>query len=182
MADTDRFPALADDVAREEDHLDVVINVAGVYSRFSAAWNPETTGFDALDADDLAYVFRVNSIAPVLLGKALTPLLSRAPRGRLVNLSSLLGSVGHKTSGADYAYCASKAALNIMTRALAVDLAPKGIIALAMTPGWVKTDMGGENAMLTPEESVRGMLGVVERMTPADAGRFVDQEGVDQPW
>jgi len=182
VADTETFPALADAVAHEEDHLDVVINVAGVYSRFSAGWNPETTSFDALDADDLAYVFRVNSIAPVLLGKALTPLLSRAPRGRLVNLSSLLGSVGHKTSGADYAYCASKAALNIMTRALAVDLAPKGIIALAMTPGWVKTDMGGENAMLTPEESVRGMLGVVERMTPADAGRFVDQAGVDQPW
>jgi len=58
----------------------------------------------------------------------------------------------------------------------------RGIIALAMTPGWVRTDMGGSEAALSVEESVRGQLGVIDRLTPSDAGRFVDQDGVDQPW
>lgn len=182
VADSGSFYLAVEAVSAAEPHLDVLVNNAGVYSLTSGAWNPETTGLQALAADDLLHVFNVNSVGPLLLAKAFLPLLARAPRGRIVNISSLLGSVGHKTSGADYAYCASKAALNIMTRALAVDVAPQGIVALAMTPGWVQTDMGGSNALLTPEASVRGMLGVIARMTASDAGRFVDQDGVDQPW
>lgn len=181
MADPAGFPALAAAIGATASHLDVLVNVAGVYSRHSTVWNPETTGLDALAADDLDYVFRVNSVGPMLLAKACLPLLARAERGRVVNLSSLLGSVGHKTTGADYAYCASKAALNIMTRALAVDLAPRGIIALAMTPGWVRTDMGGENASRSVEKGAETAVWLA--MLPHDGpsgGFFRDRKPI--PW
>ncbi|HEX6644184.1 MAG TPA: SDR family oxidoreductase, partial [Gemmatimonadales bacterium] len=84
--------------------------------------------------------------------------------------------------GGDYAYAASKAALNIMTRALAAELAPEGITVVAITPGWVRTRMGGMSATLSPEESVRGILRTADRLRPKDAGRFIDHLGHDQPW
>lgn len=182
LADDGAFNAFATAVAAVDPAVDVLINNAGIYSLKSAAWNPETTGFGALAADDLLAVYRVNTVGPLLLAKAMLPLLARARGARVVNISSRLGSVGEKTSGGDYAYCGSKAALNIMTRALAADLAPQGVTAFAMTPGWVRTDMGGPQATLSPEESVRGMLRVIDGVRPRDAGRFVDQEGEDQPW
>jgi NAD(P)-dependent dehydrogenase (short-subunit alcohol dehydrogenase family) len=164
------------------DAIDVVINNAGIYSTLSPSWNPELTGFGSLSGPDLVGTFRINTVGPMLVTRTFLDLLAKGTHARLVNISSLLGSVSGKTSGGDYAYVASKAALNICTRALAVDLAPHGVIAIAMTPGWVRTDMGGSNATLSPEESVRGMLEVIDRLTAADAGRFVDQEGIDQPW
>lgn len=182
LAEDATFPAFATAVAAVHQKVDVLINNAGIYSLRSGAWNPETTGFSALAADDLLAVYRVNTVGPLLLAKAMLPLLAGARGARVVNISSRLGSVGEKTSGGDYAYCGSKAALNITTRALAVDLAPQGVIAFAMTPGWVRTDMGGPQASLSPEESVRGMLRVIDGVRPADAGRFVDQAGEDQPW
>ncbi len=182
VSDDTQIRDLRDRLGAELPALDLLVNNAGIYSMRHASWNPSTTGFDALAADDLIGVFTVNTVGPLMMARRFVDLLERGTRPAVVNLSSLLGSVGAKTSGADYAYCASKAALNIATRALAVDLAPRGIIALAMTPGWVRTDMGGAGAALSVEESVRGQLGVIDRLTPRDAGRFVDQDGVDQPW
>lgn len=173
---------LRERLGAELPSLDLLINNAGIYSIRAAAWNPTTTSFEALAPDDLVGVFTVNTVGPLMMARHFADLLERGTRPAIINLSSLLGSVGAKTSGADYAYCASKAALNIATRALAVDLRPRGIIALAMTPGWVRTDMGGSEAALSVEESVRGQLGVIDRLAPSDAGRFVDQDGVDQPW
>jgi NAD(P)-dependent dehydrogenase (short-subunit alcohol dehydrogenase family) len=109
-------------------------------------------------------------------------LLRHSRRGRILNLSSLLGSVSVRTSPGDYAYSASKAALNIMTRALAAELAPDGIVAIVITPGWVRTEMGGRAAPLTPRESAEGILDVAGRLTPRDAGRFIDYQGEEQPW
>jgi NAD(P)-dependent dehydrogenase (short-subunit alcohol dehydrogenase family) len=126
-------------------------------------------------------VYRITAGGPVLVVRHYLDLLA-AGRARVLNLSSLVGSVSHKTGPGDYAYAGSKAALNIMTRTLAAELAPKGIIPIAITPGWVRTEMGGARASLTPEESVRGMLQVAARLTPRDAGHFVDYQGETQPW
>lgn len=162
--------------------IDVLVNNAGMYSTKSPNWNPEATTFEALDADDLTQTLRVNAIGPMLVVREFFDLLSESRRGRIVNMSSLLGAVSAKTTGGDYAYAASKAALNIMTRALAADLAPRGIVVIAMTPGWVRTEMGGAQAELSAEESVRGMLQVIGGLAAADAGRVVDYAGEDQPW
>jgi NAD(P)-dependent dehydrogenase (short-subunit alcohol dehydrogenase family) len=114
--------------------------------------------------------------------KALLDLLHRSARPRVLNLTSLLGSVSVRDSAGDYAYAASKAALNIMTRTVAAEFHDDRLIAVAITPGWVHTEMGGANAALSPEESVRGLLAVADRLTITDSGTFMDYEGVAQPW
>jgi len=70
----------------------------------------------------------------------------------------------------------------MLTRTLAFDLRPEGIIVVALNPGWVQTGMGGGSADLTPAESVRGMLKVIERLTQADTSRFFTWEGQEHPW
>lgn len=164
------------------DVIDLLLNNAGMYSRLSDHWDADATTFDAVTQSELVEVFRVNAAGPMLVTLHFLNLVRASRRGRILNLSSLLGSVSARTGGGDYAYAASKAALNIMTRALAAELAPGGLIAIAITPGWVRTTMGGTNASLSPEESARGILKVAEKLTMLDSGRFVDYQGEDQPW
>ncbi len=84
--------------------------------------------------------------------------------------------------GGRYPYRTSKAALNMVVKGLVADLAARGIIAVALSPGWVQTDMGGPNADLTPEESVAGMRAVIDGLTPDDSGRFFNYQSEDRPW
>lgn len=164
------------------DALDMLINNAGVYSRWSRHWDPGATLFDTVTQDELLETFRINAAGPMIVTQHFLNLLRAARSARILNMSSRVGSVSLKTSGGDYPYAASKAALNIMTRALAAELAPEGIIAICITPGWVRTEMGGRGASLSPEESVQGILKVAAELTVRDAGRFVDYQGDDQPW
>jgi NAD(P)-dependent dehydrogenase (short-subunit alcohol dehydrogenase family) len=159
----------------------LLVNNAGLYSHQSRNWNPSATPLSTVSSAELLDVFRINAAGPILMVGHYLDLLV-AGRARVLNLSSLVGSVSHKTGPGDYAYAASKAALNIMTRALAAELAPRGVIPIAITPGWVRTAMGGAGAKLTPAESVRGMLTVAAGLTAEDAGQFVDYQGETQPW
>lgn len=168
-------------LAGRVDAIALLVNNAGLYSHQSRHWDPAATPLSTVTSAELLDVFRINAAGPILMVRHYLDLLE-AGHARVLNLSSLVGSVSHKTGPGDYAYAASKAALNIMTRTLAAELAPKGIIPIAITPGWVRTEMGGSRASLTPEESVRGMLEVAARLTPRDAGRFVDYQGETQPW
>jgi NAD(P)-dependent dehydrogenase (short-subunit alcohol dehydrogenase family) len=170
------------DLEGQVDAIDILVNSAGAYSHQSEHWDPDATLFDTVTQDELLEVFRINSAGPMLVAQHFLNFVRASRRGRIVNLSSLVGSVSSKTGGGDYAYAASKAALNIMTRALAAELAPEGIVVLAITPGWVRTRMGGSAADLSPEESVRGLLATIERLGSGDAGTFIDYQGTPQPW
>ena len=170
------------DLEGEVDAIDILVNSAGAYSHQSENWDPDATLFDTVTQEELLEVFRVNAAGPMLVTQHFLNLVRASTRGRIVNLSSLVGSVSSKTGGGDYAYAASKAALNIMTRALAAELAPEGIIVLAITPGWVRTRMGGPTADLSPEESVRGLLATIGGLGIRDAGTFIDYQGEPQPW
>ena len=130
-----------------------------------------------LRPDPVLEVLRVNAVAPILVTQALAPLLAAAGTAIVVNLSSGLGSIAGATGRGNLAYGMSKAALNMLTRHLAAELAGQGTVVVSMSPGWVATDMGGASAPLEPAESVRGMLNVLDGLTPAQSGSFLDHTG-----
>lgn len=123
----------------------------------------------------------VNSVAPVLLAHRLLPLVAAAG-GKMVAITSKLGSIADNTSGGHIAYRASKAALNAAWRSLAIDVAPQGVVAVLLHPGWVQTRMGGSSAPLAPEQSVAGMRRVIDGLTPEKSGGFYNYDGTIIPW
>ena len=158
------------------DGLDLLINNAGTYPRGET---PTT-----IDATTMLQTFHLNSVAPMIVAQNFLDLLRAGNQPRIANISSKMGSLWWKEreGGGDYSYCSSKAALNMLTRTLAFDLRSEGIIVVALNPGWVRTDMGGSSADVTPAQSVRGMLDVIERLTEADTSRFFTWEGREHPW
>jgi NAD(P)-dependent dehydrogenase (short-subunit alcohol dehydrogenase family) len=154
--------------------IDVLINNAGVSSTAKTL-----TG---LSAAELHRVFAVNTFAPMLVTKSLMPRLAAGGRKLIVNITSQLGSIANNTGGSTYPYRASKAGLNQLNASLANELRPGGFTCLVMHPGWVQTDMGGKQATLTPEASVRSLLSVIDRAEPGMSGRFLNYDGTPLPW
>jgi NAD(P)-dependent dehydrogenase (short-subunit alcohol dehydrogenase family) len=163
--------------------IDVLLNVAGVmHRRMESTDGPSRPAFGALDYDDWARVLAVNVLGQARVAEALVEHVAASEQRKIVTLSSELGSVAANDSGGLYAYRSSKAAVNAVMKSLAIDLASRGIIAVPMHPGWVRTDMGGPKAPLSPEESAAGMRRVIAGLTPADSGRFLQWDGQELPW
>jgi NAD(P)-dependent dehydrogenase (short-subunit alcohol dehydrogenase family) len=163
--------------------IDVLLNVAGVmHRRVEPADGSTRSAFGALDYDDWARVLEVNVLGAARVAEALVEHVAASEQRKIVTLSSVLGSVAANDSGGLYAYRSSKAAVNAVMKSLAIDLAPRGIIAVPMHPGWVRTDMGGPKAPLGPEESAAGMRRVITGLTLADSGRFLQWDGQELPW
>jgi NAD(P)-dependent dehydrogenase (short-subunit alcohol dehydrogenase family) len=137
----------------------------------------ETQGAD--NARDWQAMMMVNAIAPYQLGHALLPKM--AGGGRMIAISSGMGSIGD-SGGGWVPYRTSKAALNMAWSCLALEAKPRGVVCALFSPGWVKTDMGGAGAEITPQESVGAMRQLIERLTVADSGRFVSRDGSEIPW
>lgn len=159
--------------------LDLVLNVAGVYGgpRQSLAQMAED-----LELRDVADTFDVNAMGALRVAVALLPHLRRGKAKKLVHLTSGMGSISDNTSGGYYAYRMSKAALNMMSRSLAVDLRPEGIASYVINPGWVQTDMGGAGAPTPVADSVRGILREIDRATLDDSGEFLNWRGNRYAW
>lgn len=168
--------AAVEQLGRElaDETIDVVINNAGL--------SPRGERFDNVHASDMLAVFEVNSVAPLIVARALHPSLKHSRRPRIINVSSAMGSLERKDYGRHYSYGASKAALNMITRATAHDLREDGIVVVALHPGWVQTDLGGAQATLSPRESVNGMRRVIDRLGPPDSGMFLTWTGETHPW
>ncbi|HEX5750202.1 MAG TPA: SDR family oxidoreductase [Archangium sp.] len=154
--------------------LDVLINNAGVYGKDGA--------LTELDYESMASTFAVNTLGPLRLTAALLPALRRGSARRIIHITSQMGSIGDNGMGGSYGYRISKAALNMAMRNMHVDLHGEGFVTISMHPGWVQTDMGGPQAPLRPEESVRGMLNVIDRLKAEDGGRFFSYQGQELPW
>ena len=168
-----------DAVSAQTDRLHLLINNAGTDGGGRA------DRFGDLDPERMMRVFRVNTVGPAHIAQRATPLLAAVAgeRAIVINISSELGSMaGTNGSSTWQSYRASKAALNMLTRVMAFDLAEQGVLAVALTPGWVQTDMGGSHAALTPETSVSGMLRVIENLLPEDRGKLLSWEGEPVPW
>lgn len=184
--DADSIRSFGDAVRAHTDHLDLLVNNAGIMSASAAPVDlrpaddaPANGPLPFLEQDAMLTMFRVNSIGPVLVTQALDHLLGRG--SVVVNLSSRLGSIG---SGAndDYGYGMSKAALNMATTLLARELGGRGVVTVSVTPGWVRTDMGGSAAMLDAPESTGSIVDVVGRLTSGDNGTFIDHTGRPVAW
>ena len=176
VTDETSIDASIDTVSSQVDGLDLLINNAGAFPRGET---PAT-----LSATTMLDAFHLNSVAPMIVAQHYLDLLRAGDHPKIVNISSKMGSLWwkEKEGGGDYSYCSSKSALNMLTRALAFDLLPDGIIVVALTPGWAQTDMGGMSADLTPAESVGGMLNVIEGLTEADTSKFYTRKGQEHPW
>lgn len=155
--------------------LDLVIHNAGIHG-------PHGLSIGELPEREWQKVLHVDTIAPLLLAQALLPNLNRAGPGRIVFLSSRMGSIDDNESGGSYLYRSAKAGLNAAVRSLAIDLKREGIAVLLLHPGWVRTRMGGATAPLSVEESVRGMLEQIRALDLEHSGRFVDWSGAEIPW
>jgi len=108
--------------------------------------------------------------------------IARSEKKLIVSISSKLGSISENSSGGQYAYRASKAALNAVNKSLSIDLIDKGITTIVISPGWVKTDMGGQNADITIHDSVTQMRQVIERADINDTGKFFNFDGKIIKW
>jgi NAD(P)-dependent dehydrogenase (short-subunit alcohol dehydrogenase family) len=154
------------------DALDLVIANAGTYGPRAVT--------SAEDARGWADTFIVNTIAPFLLAQSVLPLVTES-HGKLIAITSRMGSIEDNTSGGYIAYRSSKSALNSAWRSLAIDNRGR-VTAAVLHPGWVQTRMGGSSAPLTPEQSVSGMRQVIDRLGPNDSGEFFSYDGSQIPW
>ena len=167
MADLD---AVAD-FGQRLDRLDLLIANAGIYGPRSVT--------SADDGHGWSDAFAVNTIAPFLLAQSVLPKV-RESGGKLIAISTRMGSIADNNSGGFIAYRSSKAALNAAWRSLAID--NRGVTCAVLHPGWVETRMGGPSAPLQPEESIRGMRQVIERLGPDQSGGFFGHDGAEIPW
>lgn len=135
----------------------------------------------AFDYASWEEVLRVNVLGAVAVAEAFAENVAASERKVIAFMSSRLGSIA-ETTGYTLAYSSSKAALNMVARGFSVLLRARGIIVVALHPGWVRTDMGGEGAPLSPEQSVRGLRKVIAGLTPEDSGKFFSHEGTTIPW
>jgi NAD(P)-dependent dehydrogenase (short-subunit alcohol dehydrogenase family) len=158
--------------AERLDSLDLLVANAGTYGPKS----PES----GQEGEEWLETFAVNTVAPYLLAQSVLPLVERS-EGKLIAISTKMGSIEDNTSGGYIAYRSSKSALNMAWRSLAIDNRGK-VTCAVIHPGWVQTRMGGRSAPLSPEDSVSGMRKVIDDLTEADSGGFFSHDGSLIPW
>ncbi|MEJ7601980.1 MAG: SDR family oxidoreductase, partial [Kofleriaceae bacterium] len=155
--------------------IDLVLNVAGDYGG-------DRQRITNLDLAALMRTYDINAVGALRISLALLPHLRRGTGKKLVHVTSGMGSIGDNGSGGFYAYRMSKAALNMMSKSLAIDLRPEGVFSAVINPGWVQTDMGGPSAPTPVADSVRMMLHEIDTATLAASGEFLDYKGGRYPW
>ena len=170
VADDASVAAFAEQLA--PGPVDVLINNAGVSG---------VKGGELIDPPDILRVLNVNAVGKLRVVRALLPRLREGTGRKIVNLTSKLGSIAEATGGR-YAYRSSKAAVNMATKLLAEDLRGEGFRTVALHPGWVQTRMGGGAAPVPPEQSIRGMLRIIDGLTAEQSGRTFDFQGREIPW
>ena len=165
---------LVDTIASRAGHLDILINSAGI--------NLGKAGeIDSLSLKDFTESFLVNVGGPFLATRYLLPLLKKGREKKVVNITSVMGSIQLST-GDMVPYRVSKAALNMLTKNLAIAYRPYGITVVGLHPGWVRTDMGGPEAPLRVEESVSKLLGIIENLSPSRSGEVISVDGQVIPY
>lgn len=162
-------------IGRRVEKIDLLINNGAIYP-------DQESGLERLEMTDLLDAFDVNAAGPLRVIRFLLPLLRMGDEKRLIQITSLMGSIEDNSSGGSYAYRMSKAALNMAVRNLAHELGPEGFICLAVHPGWVKTRMGGAAAPLDVQAASAELLDVALGASAGDNGKVKGPGGQTLPW
>jgi NAD(P)-dependent dehydrogenase (short-subunit alcohol dehydrogenase family) len=170
-------PASVKSAAAELDGqaIDLLLNNAGI-------GGPRGQTIGNIDYEAWMKVLDVNTMGPMRVSEAFVDHVAKSERKLIVTLTSGMGSLADNTSGGSIAYRSSKAAVNMVMRSLAIDLARRGITCVVINPGWVLTDIGGPHATLTPVESVTMLRGLIETLRPAQSGKFFNYGGREYAW
>ncbi|MBQ4860603.1 SDR family oxidoreductase [Pseudoalteromonas sp. MMG013] len=155
--------------------IDVLLNNAGIYG-------PQNYGFGHCDTQAWQDVFETNVIAPIKLAEAFVAHIKSSELKVIAAISSKVGSHTENTKGGGYIYRSSKAALNSAIKSLSNDLLPEGIKTVSLHPGWVKTSMGGPNALIEADESAQGLKYIIDNLQDAQSGGFYSYTGDEIPW
>jgi NAD(P)-dependent dehydrogenase (short-subunit alcohol dehydrogenase family) len=155
--------------------IDLLINCAGI-----TGVSGQSTG--RVDYGSWARVLDVNTMGPMRVLEAFADSVARSERRLVVTITSGMGSLADNTSGGSIAYRSSKAAVNMVMRSAAIELAPRRITCVLINPGWVKTDMGGPGATLSPQQSVSAMRRLIETLGPDHSGKFYHYDGREYAW
>jgi NAD(P)-dependent dehydrogenase (short-subunit alcohol dehydrogenase family) len=193
-----RDPESASELRRLADASDhklrtITLDVTDLTSVKAAAAELKGTAIDVLlnnagqsigniDYETWARVLDVNTLGPMRVAEAFVDNIAQSERKLIVTITSGMGSIGDNISGGAFAYRSSKAAVNMVMRSLAIDLAPRGITCVVINPGWVQTDMGGSHAPLTPAESVVRLRHLIDPLGPAQSGKFFNHDGHEYAW
>ncbi|KAJ1144930.1 hypothetical protein NDU88_011224 [Pleurodeles waltl] len=170
----------------EESGLNCLINNAGI--------NISAT-LEEVTAEAMLRVYETNTVAQLMVTKAFLPLMRRAAhrhngmgwhRAAVINMSSISASMQLVREGEMflqvYPYRIAKTALNMVTRCLAADLKPDGILCISLHPGWLKTDMGGTYADMNVEDPIPSIISLFQRIGEKDNGAFLNWKGETVPW
>ena len=175
VSDDDSVAAAARKLGGVVEHIDLLLNNAGVYPE-------DGGGVERLDLDKLRQAFDVNALGALRVTRAFLPLLRRGAGKRVVQITSLMGSMADNTSGGSYAYRVSKSALNMITCNLAHELGREGFLCLSVHPGWVQTRMGGAAAPLELSAAVEQVLENALSDDRSGSGGFKGPGRADLPW
>lgn len=173
VTDYAQMAELAKDL--EGRSLDVLVSNAGYYG-------PKGVGLGSVDVEEWRKVLEANTIAPYKLVETFYPHMVNGHYKVVGILSSKVGSISDNGSGGGYIYRSSKTAVNQVAKSLSIDLAEQGIKVLALHPGWVQTDMGGPNALISVEDSVAGLKKVLLEADETSSGHFYNYDGTTIPW
>ena len=173
VTDTASIQAAATELDGEA--IDLLLNNAGVIG-------PRGQAIGNIDYDAWKEVLDVNTMGPMRVSEGFVEHVARSDRKLIVTLTSGMGSIADNTSGGSIVYRSSKAAVNMVMRSLAIELAPRGITCVVVNPGWVRTDMGGPNATLQPSESISALRCLIATLGPEQSGKFFNHTGREYPW
>ncbi|GAA0787217.1 SDR family oxidoreductase [Marinobacterium sediminicola] len=158
-----------------DETIDLLINNAGYYG-------PRGVCFGKVERELWRQVLETNTLSPLMLTQTFYPRIATSKLKTVAFLSSKVGSISDNQSGGGYYYRSSKTALNQVIKSLSIDLEGAGVKVVALHPGWVQTDMGGQNALISAEESVSALRTLLAQLDLSQSGSFLNYDGSVIDW
>jgi NAD(P)-dependent dehydrogenase (short-subunit alcohol dehydrogenase family) len=163
-------------IKKDTDSIDMLINNSAVY------YHSDKVPVEKIDFSIYVTTYRVNAIGPLLVIKYALPLVRRGSRKQIINISSEAGSIADTWRKSEYAYCMSKAALNMASRILKNDVQAEGINVLTVHPGWFSSEMGTKEAPITPDQAAIKIVKLLEKSFNIKSPMYIDPDGKEIRW